>query len=139
MCAQKYHGIHAFACAYLSAHYQQLQDLYVIVLIMLSSMLLGFYFLFAISTYAARLQPDSALCPQVVGRVHLGKEVLDQLSDTPTLPNDAPVPVIKIMRCGATNSTGAHDSLEEALGKETAEQAAARLQQESLDTRSAIM
>jgi hypothetical protein len=41
-------------------------------------------------------------------------------------------------RCGATNAKGVHDSLDEAA-KETAEQAAARLEQESRDTKASIL
>jgi hypothetical protein len=39
----------------------------------------------------------------------------------------------------AARSQGTHESLDEALSKETPEQAAARLKQESADTRSAVM
>jgi len=43
------------------------------------------------------------------------------------------------VKCGKTNSEGTHETLDEALAKETPEAAAARLKQESADTRSAVM
>lgn len=77
--------------------------------------------------------------PQVVGRVTAGKELLDTFNDIATLPNDSPINGIRITRCGATTSKGTHDSLADATAAESKEQATARLQQESLDTKNAIM
>ncbi|GBF98906.1 hypothetical protein Rsub_11544 [Raphidocelis subcapitata] len=76
---------------------------------------------------------------QVVGRVHLGREALEALADLDTTANDAPLQRIRIAKCGATNALGAHDTLDESAKKETAEQAAARLAEESAATKASIM
>lgn len=76
---------------------------------------------------------------QVVGRVHLGREVLEALSDISTTADDAPLQRLRIAKCGATNAKGTHDTLDDAAAGETAAEAAERLQRQSMDTRASIM
>eukprot|EP00879_Flechtneria_rotunda_P021777 GHRR01022963.1.p1 GENE.GHRR01022963.1~~GHRR01022963.1.p1 ORF type:complete len:234 (+),score=116.99 GHRR01022963.1:457-1158(+) len=76
---------------------------------------------------------------QVVGRVHLGQHILELLDDVPRSPADTPLMHVKITNCGRTDASGRHEPLDEPLAKESAEAAAARLKQESADTRSAVM
>ncbi|WIA22889.1 hypothetical protein OEZ86_009830 [Tetradesmus obliquus] len=76
---------------------------------------------------------------QVVGVVRQGLDLLDLLDDIPRSPDDTPLMAIKVVKCGNTNAPGSHESLDEALAKETPEAAAARLKQQSADTRSAVM
>ncbi|KAI8469138.1 MAG: hypothetical protein J3K34DRAFT_522411 [Monoraphidium minutum] len=76
---------------------------------------------------------------QVVGRVHLGREALEALNGLSTTPDDAPIQRVKIVKCGATNHKGTHDTLDESAAKETAAEAAERLQQESRDTKASIL
>ena len=74
-----------------------------------------------------------------MGWVHNGKEVLEQLSDLPTGPDDTPYARVVVSRCGMTNIHGNHESLHEALAKETPEEAAARMKRESKQTKNAVL
>ena len=80
---------------------------------------------------------------QVVGRVHIGMDILDKLNTTEIDYKDIPVSPITISACGLTDSQGTHQSLEEAEAaiarqKETPEQAAARLQAEAATAKDAL-
>ena len=73
---------------------------------------------------------------QVVGRVHVGMEILDKINGTEVDYKDIPVSPLTVSGCGITDSEGTHQSLAEAEAaiarqKETPEQAAARLQAEA--------
>ncbi|KIZ04998.1 hypothetical protein MNEG_2960 [Monoraphidium neglectum] len=76
---------------------------------------------------------------EVVGRVHMGKEALEALNDLSTTPDDMPLQRIRIAKCGATNHKGTHDTLDDADKRETAAQAAERLEQESQSTKASIL
>lgn len=91
---------------------------------------------FAISLNRALKLDDTH---QVVGRVSKGLDVLELLGDVPCGPDDSPLMRLKIAKCGPTNAEGTHESLDESRAKETPEEAAARLKQQSADTRSAVM
>ncbi len=84
--------------------------------------------------------PVPVLLPfaQVVGRIYKGMEMLDALAELETLPDDAPMSRVRIARCGPTNPQGIFNSLDDSLGRETAQQTAARLQQEAAEARNAI-
>jgi hypothetical protein len=71
--------------------------------------------------------------------VQKGKELLEQLSDLPTGPDDTPYARVVISKCGMTNVHGNHESLEEVAAKETPEEAAARIKQESKETKNAVL
>eukprot|EP00798_Chlamydomonas_sp_ICE-L_P032529 gene32529-17243_t len=51
---------------------------------------------------------------EVVGRVHLGKEVLEKINETSVTPDDSPTQRIVVTNCGATNMNGDHEALEAA-------------------------
>jgi hypothetical protein len=76
---------------------------------------------------------------QVVGIVRHGMDILDLLDDVPRSPDDAPMLRVRVAKCGATNAQGTHEALADALAKETPQQAAERLKQQSADTRDAVM
>lgn len=67
------------------------------------------------------------------------KDVLEALNDVPRMPGDAPMDIIRIVKCGATTSKGDHESLEESAAKESKVDAAQRLEKESREARSALM
>lgn len=73
---------------------------------------------------------------QVVGRVHLGKEIIDSFNAIRILPNDAPREDVAIMQCGATNPQGTHESLAE---DGPVEKQVANLKEESKKARCAVM
>ena len=76
--------------------------------------------------------------PQVVGRVHLGKDVLEQLNDVAVGPDSVPFLKVGIVRCGPTNSKGDFENVE-AGGPVTTADAIARLKQQSASARSAVL
>lgn len=72
--------------------------------------------------------------------MHMGQAALEALNDIATMVDDSPIGKLAVRRCGNTNSKGDWEALDEAGGaKETAAQTAARLQQQSADTRSAVL
>ena len=80
---------------------------------------------------------------QVVGRVHLGMDIVDKLNTAEIDFKDKPVSPITISSCGLTDAQGTHESVEEtaaALAKqtETPEQAAARLQADAATVKDAL-
>ena len=80
---------------------------------------------------------------QVVGRVHLGMDILDKLNNTEIDFKDKPVIPVTISSCGLTDAQGTHESVEEtaaALAKQTdtPEQAAARLQADAATVKDAL-
>ncbi|KAF6253324.1 hypothetical protein COO60DRAFT_1643255 [Scenedesmus sp. NREL 46B-D3] len=75
----------------------------------------------------------------VVGLVRHGLDLLELLDDVPRTPDDTPLMRIQVVKCGNTNAQGSQDALDQALAKETPEAAAARLKQQSADTRNAVM
>ena len=85
----------------------------------------------------------SHLVQQVVGRVHLGMEIVDKLNNTEIDFKDKPVTPITISSCGLTDAQGTHETVEEtaaALAKqtETPEQAASRLQADAAAVKDAL-
>ncbi|DBB00846.1 TPA: hypothetical protein ACH3X1_000769 [Trebouxia sp. C0004] len=79
----------------------------------------------------------------VVGRVHVGMDILDKLNNTEIDFKDKPVVAITISSCGLTDAQGTHETVEEtaaALAKETEtpEQAAARLQADAASVKDAL-
>lgn len=76
---------------------------------------------------------------QVVGRVNKGLDVLELLADVPCGPDDSPLMRLKVAKCGPTNAEGTNEGLDESIAKETPAEAAARLKQQSADTRNAVM
>lgn len=92
-------------------------------------------------TFAKALTLDSS--HQVVGRVHLGMDIVDKLNTAEIDFKDKPVSSITISSCGLTDAQGTHESVEEtaaALAKqtETPEQAAARLQADAATAKDAL-
>lgn len=92
-------------------------------------------------TFAKALTLDSS--HQVVGRVHVGMDILDKLNNTEVDFKDKPVVPVTISSCGMTDAQGTHESVEEtaaALAKETEtpEQAAARLQADAASVKDAL-
>lgn len=80
---------------------------------------------------------------QVVGRVHLGMDILDKLNSTEVDFKDRPASPVSISSCGLTDAQGTHESIAEtaaALAKqtETPEQAAARLQADAATAKDAL-
>ena len=80
---------------------------------------------------------------QVVGRVHLGMDILDKLNSTEVDFKDRLVSPVSISSCGLTDAQGTHESIAEtaaALAKqtETPEQAAARLQADAAIAKDAL-
>lgn len=80
---------------------------------------------------------------QVVGRVHLGMEIVDKLNNAEVDFKDRPVSPVSISSCGLTDAQGTHESIAEtaaALAKatETPEQAAARLQADAATAKNAL-
>ncbi|KAK9830131.1 hypothetical protein WJX72_009927 [[Myrmecia] bisecta] len=80
---------------------------------------------------------------QVIGRVNIGDDVLTQLEALETDKDDCPLERVSIAASGTTNPEGTHESLDEAQAaaarrRETPEQAAARLKQESAQARGAL-
>ena len=80
---------------------------------------------------------------QVVGRVHLGMDILDKLNSAELDFKDRPVSPVSICSCGLTDAQGTHESVAEtaaALAKqtETPEQAAARLQADAATAKDAL-
>ena len=81
--------------------------------------------------------------PQVVGRVHLGMDILDKLNDAEVDFKDRPVSSVSISSCGLTDAQGTHESVAEtaatlAKQTETPEQAAARLQADAATAKNAL-
>lgn len=78
---------------------------------------------------------------QVVGRIHRGRELLDQLADLRTTPaDDAPVHRVTITKCGATNHKGEHEDLEDSAAHGgPPKDMATRLQEASAEARSSVM
>ncbi|DBA78433.1 TPA: hypothetical protein ACH3X2_007927 [Trebouxia sp. C0005] len=79
----------------------------------------------------------------VVGRVHVGMDILDKLNNTQVDFKDKPAVPVTISSCGLTDAQGTHESVEEtaaALAKETEtpEQAAARLQADAASVKDAL-
>ena len=80
---------------------------------------------------------------QVVGRVHLGMDIVDRLNSAEIDFKDKPVSPVTISSCGLTDAQGTHESVEEtaaalAKQKETPEQAAARLQADAATVKDAL-
>eukprot|EP00887_Chlorella_sp_A99_P000074 scaffold16.g74.t1 len=80
---------------------------------------------------------------QVVGRVSKGGELLAKINGLPTDPQDCPVQRLAVARCGLTNAQGTYEDYGETTGtagrgKETAEEAAARLQCEAAEARDSV-
>lgn len=80
---------------------------------------------------------------QVVGRVHLGMDILEKLNNAEVDFKDRPVSPVTISSCGLTDAQGTHESVAEtaaALAKETEtpEQAAARLQADAATAKIAL-
>ena len=80
---------------------------------------------------------------QVVGRVHVGMDILDKLNNTEIDFKDRPVSPVSVSSCGLTDAQGTHESIAEtaaALAKqtETPEQAAARLQADAATAKDAL-
>lgn len=77
---------------------------------------------------------------QVVGRVHAGQEVLEQLNGA-TTADEQPQPAVVLAACGLTNARGEHEGLEESLAAEqkkaTPEETARQLQAQALQARAA--
>ena len=86
---------------------------------------------------------DLGHMPQVVGRVHVGMDMLDNLNNTEIDFKDRPVSPVSVSSCGLTDAQGTHESIAEtaaALAKqtETPEQAAARLQADAAVAKDAL-
>lgn len=77
---------------------------------------------------------------QVVGRVHLGAELLDRLGDLPTRPDDSPVDRLAISRTGPTNAKGDYEALgDDGDGAGPSKDAAALAQEASASAREAVI
>ncbi|GMH39847.1 hypothetical protein BSKO_07751 [Bryopsis sp. KO-2023] len=66
---------------------------------------------------------------QVVGKVTLGTEVLDQVDELVVGPGDVPLDSIAVTRCGATNRDGTHDSIDDT--PKTVEEMGSKAKEES--------
>lgn len=60
-------------------------------------------------TLGRALQLDSAY--HIIGRVGLGTDVLEKLSDVVTGPDDEPEPALRVVQCGVTDHKGSFETL----------------------------